>query len=134
MSVNLHPVYLQNVIKIIEKRVIDEEVKRNVIKEANKCPHAALGQFLQRLDSIINDHIRKINLEKRSEQDKMPKKAPKTKQQKIVADDLLNIQDDLFEQLEKEMNSHVAPDSELDETSKEETTPAPEEPPSQDIS
>jgi hypothetical protein len=126
MSVNLHPVYLENVLKIINNRIEDEDVKNAVVKEAKRCPHSALSQFLQRLESITQEQIKKLNFAKRKENEKIPASHKKQKENKLQTEELLDIQEDLFEQLTKDESHNDKDDSGLVEDKKESQNPTTE--------
>ena len=87
-SVNLTPIYFDQVENYINNRIEDVELRDRVMKIAKKYPHSALGKFVSNFSKIMNDCQRQINVEKNIE----TQKRVVPPQPEISAENLMDIQ------------------------------------------
>jgi len=99
-SVNLTPVYLEQVINFINSSVQDPAIRDKVIARAKSYPHSALQSFLNRFQSIVVECTRIIQ-EKRTKESQNVVSQTTNNKVIITTNDLLNLQDSLDLQGEK---------------------------------
>lgn len=63
-SVNLAPIYFDQVENYINNRIEDLELREKVMKIAKKYPHSALSKFISNFSKILTDCQKQINIEK----------------------------------------------------------------------
>lgn len=63
-TVNLAPIYFDQVENYIHNRIEDEELRERVLKAAKRYPHSALAKFVSNFNNIMTECQRQLNVEK----------------------------------------------------------------------
>lgn len=93
-SVNLQPIYFDQVVNYINNRIEDVELKNRVMAVAKKYPHSALNRFVLNFEMILAECKRLLSESKHGEIKKII--APPKKQ--ITTDELMDIQSQIDEE------------------------------------
>jgi hypothetical protein len=90
--------YVEDVYRLIDMKTVDSEVKNVLKEEAKKLPHKALPGFAARLDHLVGIRMKQINEKKYAAQN--PQAEKETQEAPITADDLVSLQDSLYNSME----------------------------------
>jgi hypothetical protein len=110
-SVNLQPIYFDQVVNYINNRIEDVELRDRVMAVAKKYPHSALNRFVSNFERITTECRRILSESKCDEAEKIV--VPPKKQ--ITTDDLMSIQSQLDEEWQNEISQKPVENN--DETS-----------------
>lgn len=93
-SVNLTPIYFDQVENYINNRIEDEELRAKVMKIAKRYPHSALGKFIANFSFVLSECQKQINKEKNID----TQKRVVPPQKEITVDNLIDLQSSLDEE------------------------------------